>query len=226
MIKLILSFTVLVLAVSCNEKKPDVKTDKGKFSYAVGHEIGRNMKKQGVELHYDSFKAGVMHVMTDKKPLLDDNARREIMKKVSEEKRKEAEKKSGESLKKAEDFLAKNKSAKDVKTTESGLQYQVMKEGTGKKPTADDSVKVHYKGTLMDGSEFDSSYKRNTPAEFPLKGVIPGWTEGVQLMKVGSKYKFWIHPKLGYGTRPNPKIPANSLLTFEVELLDITTKKK
>ena len=167
-----------------------------------------------------------MHVMTGKTPLLDDNARREVMKKVSEEKRKEAEASMGVNLKKAEEFLAKNKSAKGVKTTESGLQYMVMTEGKGKKPTADNTVKVHYKGTLMDGSEFDSSYKRKEPAQFPLKGVIPGWTEGVQLMAPGAKYKFWIHPKLGYGTRANPKIPGNSLLTFEVELLEIVTKKK
>lgn len=121
-------------------------------------------------------------------------------------------------------FLAANKTKAGVRVTESGLQYQVVRAGSGAKPTAADTVKVHYRGTLLDGTEFDSSYARNEPATFPLAGVIPGWTEGVQLMPVGSKYVFWIPAALAYG--PNgagQDIPPNATLKFEVELLDIVS---
>lgn len=231
MLKTLLIITVMAFAVSCLDKKggagsADVKTDEGKFSYSVGHEIGKNMKRQGVKLHYGSFIAGVQDVMTDKKVLLDEKQRREAMKKMAEKKQAEDKAAAAGNTKKATDFLAKNKSVAGVKETASGLQYMVMTEGKGAMPKATDKVKVHYKGTLLDGSEFDSSYAREQPIEFPLNGVIKGWTEGVQLMKVGSKYKFWIPPALGYGDKANAKIPGNSLLTFEVELLDITTDKK
>jgi FKBP-type peptidyl-prolyl cis-trans isomerase len=118
-------------------------------------------------------------------------------------------------------FLAENSKKDGVKQTESGLQYKVLTEGTGPKPKASDTVKVHYKGTLIFGTEFDSSYKRGEPAQFPLTGVIKGWTEGLQLMPVGSKYEFYIPADLAYGASPRPNIPANSTLIFEVELLEI-----
>jgi FKBP-type peptidyl-prolyl cis-trans isomerase FkpA len=126
------------------------------------------------------------------------------------------------SKKVGEDFLAGNKSKEGVKTTPSGLQYKVLKEGKGAKPKATDVVKVHYRGTLVDGTEFDSSYKRGEPIEFPLNGVIKGWTEGVQLMTPGSKYQFFIPSELAYGEegRP-PTIPGNSALIFEVELIEV-----
>jgi FKBP-type peptidyl-prolyl cis-trans isomerase FkpA len=124
---------------------------------------------------------------------------------------------------KGEAFLAENAKKEGVKTTASGLQYKVLKEGDGKSPQATDTVSVHYRGTLLDGTEFDSSIKRGQPAEFPLNRVIPGWTEGVQLMKVGAKYQFTIPSKLAYGERGTPggPIPPNSTLIFEVELLAI-----
>jgi len=126
-------------------------------------------------------------------------------------------------LEKGEAFLKDNAKKEGVKTTASGLQYKVLKEGNGKSPKATDTVQVNYRGTLIDGKEFDSSYKRNEPAEFPLNGVIPGWTEGVQLMKEGAKYQFTIPSKLAYGERGTPggPIPGNATLIFEIELLKV-----
>jgi FKBP-type peptidyl-prolyl cis-trans isomerase len=118
-------------------------------------------------------------------------------------------------------FLEENKAKEGVKVTPSGLQYKVIQEGTGNTPTADDRVKTHYRGTLIDGTEFDSSYKRNRPAEFPVKGVIKGWTEALQLMKEGGKWELYIPANLAYGERGRPNIPANSTLIFEIELLEI-----
>ena len=126
----------------------------------------------------------------------------------------------------ADEFLDKNKNENpDVKETPTGLQYRVLKEGEGNSPGKTDRVKVHYAGRLIDGTEFDSSIKREEPSSFGLNQVIKGWTEGLQLMKVGSKFEFFIHPKIAYGTRPKPNIPSNSLLIFEVELLEIEEKK-
>jgi FKBP-type peptidyl-prolyl cis-trans isomerase len=126
-------------------------------------------------------------------------------------------------LEKGEAFLKENAKKEGVKTTASGLQYKVLKEGDGKSPKATDTVQVNYRGTLIDGKEFDSSYKRGEPAEFPLNRVIPGWTEGVQLMKEGAKYQFTIPSKLAYGERGTPggPIPGNATLVFEIELLKV-----
>jgi len=118
-------------------------------------------------------------------------------------------------------FLETNKTNEGVKETPTGLQYKVLEEGSGKKPAASDTVEVHYKGTHIDGTEFDSSYKRNQPAQFPLNAVISGWTEGVQLMPEGAKYQFYIPSELAYGERDIPGIPGNSVLVFDVELLKV-----
>ena len=144
-----------------------------------------------------------------------------MQKKMAEDEKKEAE----ENVKKGDEFLASNAKKDGIKVLESGLQYKVVSEGKGSQPKAEDRVKVHYKGTLIDGTEFDSSHKRGEPAEFPLNAVIPGWTEGLQLMKEGAKYMFYIPSKLAYGPRATGTIPANSVLVFEVELLEILGSK-
>ena len=201
--------------------KAELTTAKQKASYAIGVNIGKNMKQQNVDLDYDVIAKGMRDGAANASALTEQE-----MAEVMANFKKEMETKMAEvgtkSKKVGEDFLAANKSKEGIKTTASGLQYKVLKEGKGTKPKATDVVKVHYRGTLVDGTEFDSSYKRGEPIEFPLNGVIKGWTEGVQLMTPGSKYQFFIPSDLAYGEegRP-PTIPGNSALIFEVELLDV-----
>jgi FKBP-type peptidyl-prolyl cis-trans isomerase len=148
------------------------------------------------------------------------------MKKVQEPQAAKAETEGKANLEKGQKFLADNKSKPNVKTTASGLQYEVITEGKGPSPKATDVVKVHYKGTLLDGTQFDSSYDRGQPAEFPLNQVIRGWTEGLQLMKVGGKNKLVIPSDLAYVPQGRPGIPGNSTLVFEVELIQIVKAPK
>lgn len=204
-------------------EKPVLHTFLDSTSYALGADLGSNLKKQAVELDYDVFMIGLTDAMDDGDLVkLDQNQRRSVMAILQEEIRNKGEKEGELNLKKSEQFLEKNKADNpDVKETPTGLQYRVIREGNGENPVAEDKVKVHYAGKLINGTEFDSSYKRGDPTEFGLNQVIKGWTEGLQLMKVGAKYEFFIHPKIAYGARPRPEIPGNSVLIFEVELLDI-----
>jgi FKBP-type peptidyl-prolyl cis-trans isomerase FkpA len=210
---------VLGTAVSCT--KP--KTDKDKISYTIGVQFGKNLKAQDVKVDSKMLGQGVADAMNGK-PQMTDEEMQATMMKMNEERQKEQAAEGEKNKKIADEFLAKHKTAApDIKSTPSGLQYKMITEGTGPAPKETDTVSVHYKGTLLDGTEFDSSYKRNQPAEFPLKGVIPGWTEALQLMKKGGKATLWIPPQLAYGDRSRPGIPANSVLVFDVELLDVKT---
>src|SRR4051812_18757643 len=204
------------------EQTPQLKDLKDKASYSIGLNIGTNFKKQNVDLNPDALLAGVKDAISGKKPALTEAETREVMntwsKELADKQKAMADKNAAE----GEKFLADNKKKEGVKTTASGLQYKSLKEGNGPQPKASDTVTVDYRGTLINGSEFDSSYKRGQPATFPLNGVIKGWTEGLQLMKKGSKYQFFIPANLAYGERsPGAGIPPNSTLIFEVELLDI-----
>lgn len=192
-------------------------------SYSIGADLGVNLKRQNVDINYDVFLAGLVDGMelSDKDVKLNQSERRKVMSVLQNRIREKEKNQGGENLKAAEAFLSENKKKIDIKETPTGLQYRALKEGDGEKPNADEKVKVHYVGKLIDGTKFDSSIDRGEPAEFGLNQVIKGWTEGLQLMKVGSKYEFFIHPKIAYGSRPRPQIPANSLLIFEVELLEI-----
>jgi len=204
----------------------ELKTTQEKLGYSFGVEIGTSLKEIQAEIQIDAFLKGIKDSVEGKNLLLTTQQMEEVKKEFVTKMQGERDKKMkelGDKNKKEEDtFLADNKKKEGVKTTESGLQYIVEKEGDGAKPKETDTVKVNYKGTLLDGTEFDSSYKRGEPAVFPVKGVIPGWTEALQLMKVGGKYKLFVPSKLAYGDRgAGAQIGPNSMLIFEVELLGI-----
>ncbi|MBA4392315.1 MAG: hypothetical protein C0407_02065 [Desulfobacca sp.] len=203
-----------------------LKNQKDKVSYSIGINMGRNLKQMAVDVDPDTFVKGFKDAFSGGKSLLSDEEMQTVMTAFQKEmaaKQAEKMKVVGEKNKKeGEAFLAENKKKEGIKTLTSGLQYKVIKEGTGKTPKATDKVSTHYQGTLIDGTEFDSSYKRGEPATFPVKGVIPGWTEALQHMKVGSKWQLFIPAKLAYGERgAGPNIGPNSVLIFTMELLSI-----
>jgi FKBP-type peptidyl-prolyl cis-trans isomerase FklB len=220
---LILIFAVLslLLPVLGEEKSLQLKDQNDKVSYSIGLNIGMNLSKQKVSVNPEILTAGIKDGIAGK-PQLTQEQIKEVMttleKDMQQKQKAAAEKNAADGAK----FLEENKKKEGVKTTASGLQYKVIKEGSGPQPKATDVVTVNYRGTLIDGTEFDSSYKRGEPATFPLNGVIKGWTEAVQLMKVGSKYQFFIPSNLAYGDRAvGPDITSNSTLIFEVELLGV-----
>lgn len=202
-----------------------------KFGYALGSDVGRNLKKQNFDFDSNAFIAGFKAAFTGTESKMTEEeigtALQEFQTEMIAKFAEERQKKAAENKEAGEKFLAENKTKEGVKTTESGLQYIVEKEGEGESPAAEDIVEVHYRGTLLDGTEFDSSYKRNEPAKFPLNRVIKGWTEGVQLMKKGAKYKFFIPSELAYGEGgAGEHIGPNSTLIFEVELLSFEKPQK
>jgi len=218
---LIVSASLLAFPLFGQEKSPQFKDQKDKVSYAIGMQIGFNLARQKVDINPDILAAGIKDSIAGKPQLTADQVK-DVMaqfEKDMEQKQKQlGEKNKTEGAK----FLEENKKKPGVKTTASGLQYKVEKEGTGPQPKATEMVTVNYRGTLIDGTEFDSSYKRGQPATFPVNGVIKGWTEALQLMKQGSKYQLFIPSNLAYGERAmGPDIGANSTLIFEVELQEV-----
>jgi len=206
-----------------------LKTDKDKVSYAIGVNIGKSMRKDAVDIDPTIFSRGMKDALAGGKLLLTDDEMKIALTKLQGElraKQEEAMQKAGEINKKAgDDFLAQNKTKEGVVALPDGLQYKILKEGTGPKPAATDSVVCNYRGTLLDGTEFDSSYKHGQPATFHVSDVIKGWTEAVQLMPVGSKWQLFVPAELAYGNRaPSPEIGPNATLIFEVELLSIQNK--
>jgi len=203
----------------------DLTSQQQKLSYALGSEIGANLKKQGVDIDAKAFAAGIADAQAGKLQMTDaqiketmNAARTELLAKQQVKQQADA----AANAKAGEAFLAANAKKDGVKTTASGLQYKVLKAGTGKTPGPKDTVKVHYAGTLIDGTVFDSSIARGEPVEFQVDGVIPGWTEALQLMKVGDKFQLFIPSKLAYGASgAGDKIGPNAVLVFDVELLDI-----
>ena len=198
-----------------------------KLSYALGIGIGSQLAQMGAkDLNIDDFAQAIKDVITGKPLQVDDQEAEQIVQKFfqeQEEKQRAAAIEKGKAARKeGEDFLAANGKKENVVTLPSGLQYQVLKEGDGKKPKATDKVRCHYEGTLINGTVFDSSYKRGEPAVFPLNQVIAGWTEGLQLMQEGAKYRFFIPYNLAYGERgAGASIPPYAALVFDVELIDV-----
>lgn len=221
----ILCLLILAAPVLAAENT-QLKSQKDKVSYSLGINVGRNIKQLPTEIDLDIFYKGFKDAVSGGKQQLSEEEMRTVMTAFQKEmnaKQTEMMKALGEKNKKeGETFLAENKKKEGVKTLTSGLQYKVIKEGTGKTPKATDKVSTHYQGTLIDGTEFDSSYKRGEPATFPVNGVIPGWTEALQLMKVGSKWQLFVPSKLAYGEKgAGPIIGPNAVLIFTVELLAI-----
>lgn len=194
-----------------------------KLSYAWGLAMGRQLKGMGVSnLDADTFRNGVMNAFDGTEPAIPVEEAQKLINDYLQELQDKAEKAARAE---GEQFLAENGKKENVKTTASGLQYVVEKEGTGAQPTAEDEVTVHYTGKLLNGQVFDSSVNRGEPATFPLNRVIPGWTEGVQLMKKGAKYTFFIPSDLAYGPQGVPgAIPPHSTLIFDVELIKVNKK--
>lgn len=197
-----------------------------KMSYALGMNVAGNITELPVKLDFAQVIAAISDVSSGKKPALELDEYHKFMQtfqqKVQEAARAAAASAAEENVKAGKAFLEENKAKEGVQVTASGLQYKVIKEGTGKKPAATDKVKVHYTGKLIDGNVFDSSVQRGEPAVFGVTQVIPGWVEGLQLMSVGSKYEFVIPSELAYGERgAGAAIPPCAVLVFEVELLDI-----
>ncbi len=208
--------------------KTDLTTDQllAKASYILGYSWSRNMaSKLGDQVDMKELDRGIKEGFAQKPPSMDEKEMRTVMMAFQGYLVEQTKRAAKDNLAKAEAFLAENKKKEGVKVTDSGLQYIVQKEGEGPKPKETDKVTVHYHGTLLDGTVFDSSVNRGKPTSFPLNKVIEGWKEGVQLMSVGGKYKFFLHPKLAYKERDMGKIKPNSMLTFEVELIGIEESK-
>jgi FKBP-type peptidyl-prolyl cis-trans isomerase FklB len=207
-------------------KTPEGPPPMKDVSYCIGFKIGQSMKQQEIALVVEEFVEGLRSGLSGGTPRMTDKEMEKLLKAFQEDlATRQVEKTkhlAEENKKKGDEFLAKNKTAPGVKALASGLQYKVLREGTGKQPTAADTVTVHYRGTLIDGTEFDSTYTRNEPATLVVNEIIPAWTEALQLMKEGAKWQLFIPPDLAYGERGAGRlIGPNSVLIFEVELVKV-----
>ncbi len=222
------------LLIGCNSNSGSygdvsLETQIDSVSYSMGYQMGAmSLKPQGMtDVKPELLTAGIKAALEDTTAKLSSSEMQRIVRqyqmKAQQKMQQKRMKKGEENAKKGEEFLAENKEKEGIEVTDSGLQYKVLEKGSGVSPDSTDEVKVHYKGTLLDGEVFDSSYQRGEPVTFPLNKVIAGWTEGVQLMKEGAKYKFFIPGNLAYGTQPPQRGPigVNETLIFEVELLEV-----
>ncbi|MGY1409170.1 MULTISPECIES: FKBP-type peptidyl-prolyl cis-trans isomerase [unclassified Luteimonas] len=209
-----------------------MKTEREQVSYVIGMQIGDSLKAAKDEVDLDTLFKAVRSTIDGKEPLIGQEEAMQVMQdfsmRMQAKQMAEMQESAKRNAEEGEKFLVENGKKEGVQATASGLQYQVLTAGEGARPTAGDTVRVHYRGTLLDGEVFDDSYARGEPVEFALAQVVPGWQEGLQLMPVGSKYKLWIPGKLGYGEQGTPGGPIgpNATLVFEVELLDIVSASR
>jgi FKBP-type peptidyl-prolyl cis-trans isomerase FklB len=225
---LIVSLSIMLLFISNGEaaEKKALQSQRDKVSYSIGLDIGNNLKRQSIDVDPDIISQGIKDILAGNEPSMTETEIIEtmmILQKELMEKQAEKVKQLAEKNKTAgEAFLAENKKKDGVITLPSGLQYKIIKEGTGKTPKLTDTVTVNYRGTFIDGTEFDSSFKRGEPATFPVNGVIAGWTEALQLMKEGSNWQLFIPSNLAYGDKgAGVVIEPNSVLIFDVELISV-----
>ena len=230
----ILLFPLVLLTLAPSylfaDEVPALETQKDKESYSIGYQVGLTMKKDGVDVDFEKLSQGLNDAIDGKEPLLSGEEMRSLILALKEKARDDQMRKIQEArvnnAKESEKFLAENGKKEGVKTTESGLQYRILQEGDGNSPGPEDSVTVHYRGTLIGGKEFDSSYARGVPQTLQTDGVIKGWTEALQMMQVGSKWEIFVPPDLAYGRGgQGGVIPPNSVLLFEIELLSIEQAK-
>jgi FKBP-type peptidyl-prolyl cis-trans isomerase FklB len=208
------------------EEKLVLKNQKDKMSYIIGMDIGNNLKKQSIDVDPNILTKGVKDALAGGKPLLTEQEISETMAAFQKEMMAKQEQVAKKNKAEGDAFLSENKKKEGVKTLPSGLQYKVIKAGTGKKPKSTDTVTTHYRGTLINGTEFDSSYKRGQTVSFPVSGVVPGWTEALQLMEEGAKWQLFIPSNLAYGEKgAGGLIGPNATLIFEIELISIQEKK-
>jgi len=224
-------YTVTALAVSATLLAgaafgQQLTTEKDRVSYTVGMDMAQMIEPIKDELEVDVVIRAIRDSLGSGNTALTaeqaDEVRQAFAQRMQAQQQQRNQRLAAENKAAGEAFLAQNRSKSGVQVTDSGLQYQVVRQGSGTRPTANSTVRVNYEGRLLDGTVFDSSYERGEPAQFPLRNVIPGWTEGLQLMQTGAEYTFWIPAELAYGERPNPgPIPPNATLVFKVELLDV-----
>ena len=207
----------------------DLKEDNVKFSYSLGYRIGGDISRRGVDVNPDLVLKGVQDAVTGNTPLLTSREMRSTLvnmnKALAAAREQKAKEQAEQDLEASLAFLKDNAKKEGIKTLSSGLQYRVIKQGAGRAPGLSDKVMVHYRGTLMDGTEFDSSYSRSKPAVFRVDGVIAGWTEALQLMKEGAQWQLFIPPELGYGNTRTGNIKPNSTLIFDVKLISVESSQ-
>ena len=221
LLMLIFFFLTILACTGKDGGKVELKSEDDKVSYTIGIQLGENFKQQGIDINPDILSSAINDVLAGTPLQLTDDEMTAVMQDFQTKMVAQQQKQASDNIVAASAFLADNAQKPGITTLPDSLQYEVITEGTGVKPKTTDTVKVNYHGTLLDGTVFDRSVERGEPIEFPLSGVIPGWTEVLQLMKTGAKWKVFIPPNLAYGAGGRPGIPPNALLTFEMELLEI-----
>lgn len=220
--KTLMIATMALFLFACQKgNEVPLKEQDAKLSYVIGQQIGQELKAQGLKIDPQALAMSIQDVLDGKESRLSQEEIQAVVMQANKDAMENQEKEATQNMEAGQAYLEANKAKEGVKVTDSGLQYRVIEEGSGRSPRSTEEVVVHYRGTLIDGTEFDSSYKRNEPARFPVTGVIPGWVEALQMMKPGAKWELVIPSDLAYGERGNMRIPPNSVLIFEVELVEI-----